>query len=39
MQAEADALELSFRLPKGSYATIVLREFTKDVAHALDEGE
>ena len=30
------ALSVSFRLPKGSYATVVLREITKD-GGALDE--
>ncbi len=30
------ALRVSFRLPKGSYATTVLRELTKDGASALD---
>lgn len=30
LAAGVGALQLAFRLPKGSYATIVLREFTKD---------
>lgn len=30
----ADGLWLRFRLPKGSYATVVVREFTKDSARA-----
>jgi tRNA pseudouridine13 synthase len=36
--ADADGLRLSFTLPAGSYATVLLREFTK-IEGAIDEVE